>query len=199
MIQTSMILSFISTYRYLALLPLAIIEGPILALFIGFMVHLGYFSIIPAYIVMILGDFIPDSIYYFIGRFGHKDKIIKKFNNKSESLSKHLNRLENLWHKNPLKTMFICKLAFGLSVPLLITAGMVKLPYKKFVWQALIVTIFQYGVLMTVGYYLGQSYQLAIPYIKYAGIIIAGIVILFMAIYFTLQIYIKNKVIENKE
>jgi len=145
---------------------------------------------------MILGDFIPDSIYYSIGRFGHKEKILKKFS-KSKFLSKHLDNLENIWHKNSFKAMFISKLAFGLSVPFLITAGIVRLPYKKFVWQALIVTMFQYGVLMMVGYYLGQSYKLAIPYFKYTGIAIAVIAIIVVIIYFAIQIFIKNKVIKD--
>lgn len=197
MIQTSIIFSFISTYRYIAILPLAIIEGPILALFVGFLSHLGYFSIIPAYIIMILGDFIPDSIYYFIGRFGHKEKILKRFNNKSGLLSKHLDNLENIWHKNSFKAMFISKLAFGLSIPFLITAGIVRLPYRKFIWQALVITMFQYGVLMALGYYLSQSYKIVVSYVKYAGFIVAGIVIVLISIYFILQIFIKNKVIKD--
>lgn len=199
MINPSLILNFIVTYRYWALLPLAILEGPIIALLVGFMVHLGFFSILPAYIMLILGDFIPDSIYYFIGRFGNKNKIIKKYGSKSELLTRHLDHLEKIWHQNSLKTMFISKLAFGFSIPLLITAGMVHLPYKKFLWQALVVTIFQYGILMAVGYYLGQSYKLAIPYIKYAGFIFAGIIILLISGYFLFKIYIKNKIINNQQ
>jgi len=77
MFQTSIIFNFLLQYRYLALFPLACIEGPILALVVGFMVHLGYFSFIPAYFIMVLGDFVPDSVYYFIGRFGDKEKLIK--------------------------------------------------------------------------------------------------------------------------
>lgn len=191
------IINFLSTYKYVALLPIACLEGPITALFVGFMVQIGYFSLIPAYIVMVLGDFIPDSIYYFIGKLGNKEKIKKHYNEKSESLLKHLGNLENLWHKNPLKTMFICKLAFGFSIPLLITAGIVKLPYKKFIWYAFIVTIFQYGVLIMVGYFLGQSYKLAMPYIKYAGFIFAGIIILLISIYFIFQTYIKNRILKK--
>ena len=148
---------------------------------------------------MILGDFLPDSLYYYIGRFSNKEKLIAKYDTKSKLISRHLGHLEHLWHNHTLKTMFVSKLAYGLSIPLLVTAGLVHLRYRKFVWQALIVTLFQYGLLMIVGYYLGQSYERAIPYVKDIGIIIAVIAILFVVIYFLVQRYIKNKLIKEIE
>ena len=199
MSQSSSIIKFLMSYRYLALFPLACLEGPIVALAVGFLVHLGYFMFIPAYFVMILGDFVPDSLYYAIGRFGNKEKLVLKYDTKSKLISRNFGYLERVWHKHTLKTMFVSKLAYAFSIPLLVTAGLVRLPYRKFVWQALIVTLFQYGVLMTVGYLLGKSYEVAVPYVKGVAIIIAVIAIVFVAGYFMLQKYIKNKVVEEIE
>ena len=95
--------------------------------------------------------------------------------------------------------MFVSKLAYGLSIPLLVTSGLVRLSYWKFVWQALIVTMFQYGLLMVVGYYLGQSYELAIPYVKNVGIIIAVAAVVVIIMYFLFQKRMKNKVIKFEE
>ena len=184
---------------YLALFPIACLEGPIVALAVGFLVHLGYFSFIPAYLVMMLGDFGPDSLYYAIGRFGNKEKLIKRYDTKSKLISRHFDYLERVWHKHTLKTMFVSKLAYGLSIPLLVTSGLVRLSYWKFVWQALIVTMFQYGLLMVVGYYLGQSYELAIPYVKNVGIIIAVAAVVVIIMYFLFQKRMKNKVIKFEE
>ena len=199
MFQSSAILATLMKYRYIALFPLACLEGPVLALAVGFMVYLGYFSFIPAYFVMMLGDFGPDSLYYAIGRFGNKNNLTKKYDTKSKLISQHFEYLDRAWHKHTLKTMFVSKLAYGLSIPLLITSGMSQIPYRKFIWQALIATLFQYGLLMLVGFYLGQSYQLAIPYVKDVGIIIAIIAVLFVVAYFLFQKRMKNKVVKFEE
>jgi membrane protein DedA with SNARE-associated domain len=193
--QLPALLGIILKYRYVALFPLACLEGPILALLIGFLVHQGYFSFIPALFIMILGDFIPDSIYYLIGRFSNKEKLIKKYKNSSPLIFGHLLFLENMWQKHPLKTMFISKLAYGLSTPLLISSGIVKMPYKKFILQAFIVTIAQYGIIMTIGYSLSSSYLSATGYIKNIGIFIAIAIVIFIIIYTLMQKYVKKQII----
>ena len=199
MSETSSILKFIISYRYAALFPLACIEGPIVALAVGFLVHLGYLSFVPAFLVLLLGDFIPDSIYYYIGRFGNKEKLLKKYDTKSKLISRHFSYLERIWQKNTWKTMFVCKLAYGLSTPLLILAGLVRVSYFNFIYRSVVVTILNYGLLMLLGYYLGESYGKAIPYVKDVGIIIAIIAIIFTITYFLVQKYITNKVVEKIE
>ncbi len=197
--QSQIILKYLSAYGYIALVPLAMLEGPIIALVAGFMVYLGVFSFIPAYLIMLLGDFVPDSAYYAIGYYGKKDKLITKYDTKSKLISRHFGYIEKLWHGHTMKTMFVSKLAYGFSIPLLVTAGLVRLPYKKFIWQALIVTLFQYGLLMTIGYFLGQSYMSAAPYVKNIEIIIAVVAVLVIVLYFLIQRYFGKKISKIEE
>lgn len=193
------LLALLTHYKYLVIFPLACIEGPIVALVVGFMSHLGYISILPAFFVMLLGDFFPDSIYYYIGRLSNKEKLLSKYDTKTKLISRHFVYLDRVWHKHTWKTMFVCKLAYGLSTPLLILAGLVRLPYWKFIYRSLTVTVLNYGLLVLLGYYLGQSYEKAIPYVKNIGIIIAIVAIVFVFIYFLIQRYIKNKITEEVE
>ncbi|MEI6660069.1 MAG: DedA family protein [bacterium] len=197
--QAHSILEFLINYRYVALLPLAILEGPILSLAVGFLAHLGYFNFALALGVMILGDFIPDTAYYFIGYWGDKDVLIRKYDTQSKIVSKSIGHFEKFWTEHPVKTMFISKLAYGLSTFLLITAGIARMSYRKFFTQAFIVTIFQYGTLMVVGYYLGQSYESAAPYVKNTGIIVSAVAVVFLVGYFLLQKYMRNKIINMEE
>ena len=76
--DTAVFLQYIVSYKYLALFVIAVFEGPLVCLFAGFLVFSGYLSIIPTYITMVLGDFIPDIIYYFIGVYGDKKKLVEK-------------------------------------------------------------------------------------------------------------------------
>lgn len=166
----------LTKYGYFILFPLAAFEGPMVSLVVGFLIYLGYLQFFPSYAILLLGDLIPDTIYYYIGRFGSKRKFMEKYGSR-------LNLMEKLWHEHGKKTMFLSKLAYGLSVPFLITAGLVKMPFKKFISYAFPVTLFQYGVIMTIGYYLGHSYKLAERYIEYAYIVVAAGLIIFVAGY----------------
>ncbi len=199
MFQSQTILSLLFSYRYALLFPLACLEGPLVAILVGFFVHLGYLSFFPAYVLLILGDFFPDTFYYYIGRFGNKTKIIQKYSSRSTILSSNFERIEKLWHTHPMKTMFFSKLAYGLSIPLLISAGLAHMVYRKFISYALLVTIFQYGVFMILGYYFGQSYKLIASYAKTTGIIIALAGIVFIILFLLVKRYANKQIIQMEK
>ncbi|MDD5050744.1 MAG: VTT domain-containing protein [Candidatus Pacebacteria bacterium] len=185
------------TYKYAILFPLACFEGPIISLFVGFMVYAGYINFLPAYIVLLFGDIIPDSVYYFIGRYGNKSKLFAKYGSKFEFVSKNIKLIEYLWRDHGKKTMFFSKLAYGLSTPFLVSAGLVNMKWRRFISYALPVTIFQYAVFMTAGYFLGSSYFVAAKYIQDAGIIIALVILTaFIFLYRYFARYAKKKITE---
>ena len=192
------IISLILTYRYFILFPLACFEGPILALVVGFLIHLGYFSVIPAFLLMCAGDFLPDIFYYYIGHFGNQKNFLEKYGARFKIIKNNFPTIQKLWFDHSYKMMFFSKLAYGLSTPLLISAGLAKMPFRKFVYQALLVTIFQYSIILTLGYYLGYSYTYATEYIKLTGLILAIALIVFIYVYIRIQKYAKRE-IENLE
>jgi membrane protein DedA with SNARE-associated domain len=184
----------LTKYGYFILFPLAAIEGPIVSLVVGFLIYLGYFQFLPAYALLILGDLIPDTAYYYLGRFGNKEKLIEKYGARYDFISGNFKLVEKLWQKHGRKTMFLGKLAYGLSVPFLISAGLIKMPFRKFISYTFPVTLFQYGVLMTIGYALGNSYQIAEQYIQDVYVIIAAILILFVVCYIFLMKYARGQI-----
>ncbi len=186
------IISFLLKYRYAALFPLACFEGPIFSLVVGFLISLGYFSFFPAYIVLIFGDLVPDTVYYYIGRYGHKKDLLAKYSKRSKLLAQSVPHLSRLWHEQGRKTMFWSKLAYGLSTPFLISAGLVKLPVQKFWSYAIPVTLIQYALIMTIGYFLGNSYQSASHYISGLGIVVALIVVIAVVYFFVRKIVVKE-------
>lgn len=188
------LISLILTYRYAILFPLACIEGPVLALVVGFLVSAGYFNFWLAFLVMCAGDLIPDLFYYYLGRWGQSKKVLERFGSRSQFVTKHFSTIEGLWRDHGFKTMFLSKLAYGLSTPLLISSGLAKMSLKHFVGYAFPVTLFQYAVIMALGYYLGSSYSLATQYIKSAEIILAGAAIIFILIYLAIQKYARRQI-----
>lgn len=167
----------ILTYRYWVLLPIAIIEGPMLAIAVGILVKLGYLYLLPAFLIMVLGDFIPDTFYYIIGRRSHHWKFAKHFISKFDDAS----LIARMWNRYPVKTLILSKLAFALSPALLVTAGIARIRYRMFVSLSFMVTVLQYSFFIAVGYFVGYSKQF-MANASYFGIFIALIIILFYII-----------------
>ena len=69
--------SLILTYSYWIILPLSIIEGPVVILFASFLASTGLLDISVVYLLGLLGDIIGDELHYLLGRFGGRTLIQK--------------------------------------------------------------------------------------------------------------------------
>ena len=59
----------LAIYGYAAMLPLAVIEGPVVTVFAGFLAAQGLFDLAGVYAIAVLGDLIGDVMYYAVGRW----------------------------------------------------------------------------------------------------------------------------------
>ena len=155
MIPIDSIAQLVLDYRYWILLPLAVFEGPILAFMLGSLVALGYFNMFIVYTILLLGDLVPDVYYYFFGRYGEKKTLISRYAGKLGITEEHFEVVRRLWSTHPAKTMFFTKFAYGLSTPLLVSAGLIGMPLRRFLRYTIVISLIQYGVLLTLGYYFG--------------------------------------------
>ena len=178
------IVNLILFYRYWILFPLACFEGPILAFVVGALCALGYFDVLPAYGVLLLGDLVPDIAYYFIGRFGERSAFITRYSQKIRIKKEHVDVIRRFWLEHPWKTMLFSKLAYGLSTALLISAGVAGLPFKKFFASAFPITLAQYGLFLFLGYYFSNSFRVVSHSLFGVGILVAGVIIVAVAYYF---------------
>lgn len=184
----SSFLNLIILYKYLIILPLAIIEGPFLAVLLGYLIHYGYINLYVTFVLLLIADIGPDIFYYRLGRYGNKKLLESKYFSNSEKANNNLKVLEHMWHKHTKKTMFFGKLAYGISVPIIVSAGVAKLPLNKFILTSLPIGILQICIMLFVGYHLGTSYDTALQYVKYPSIVIA---ILFVSIFILYIIFSK--------
>lgn len=188
-------------YRYWILFPLACFEGPLIAFVVGTLVALGYFNVFFAYLLLVLGDVIPDTGYYLLGRYGEKGTLTRKYLSKMGVTEDHFDVVRNLWNAHTGKTMFFSKLAYGLSTPFLISAGLIGMKLKTFLRYALPVTFAQYAILLALGYFFGASYYETITQsFNGIGLIIVAVVVVAVAYYFFTK-FMRSKLltIEKKE
>ncbi len=76
--------------------------------------------------------------------------------------------------------MFISKISYGLASPLMVSAGSSGLSVWRLVAYAIPVTVFQYGVLFALGYYLGSRFKQIESIWRYLGAVAAGVLLVFV-------------------
>lgn len=172
-------LSLLLTYKYFILLPLAILEGPIITIIAGLFVKSGILNLYLVYLIVVVGDILGDSLAYAIGRFASPpilNKILKLFRISLEKKQK----VEDYFNLHKQKTIILSKVIHGFGVAGLLTAGNFKIPYKKYFLTCFLVTILQSAVFLIVGLLFGYLYVVIAKYIKLFSLtsIIVGVVVL---------------------
>ncbi len=171
------------THGYIVMFLLMFVEGPVVTAAGAFIATLGpqYFNIWAVFLLSILGNLVPDVIYYLIGFWG-REQLINKYGRYLRITPERIKELERLFHEHVGRTMAIVKLIPVLSTPGLIVAGVSRVPLKKYAWWSLIVTLPTSGFYLIIGYYFGAAYDKIIHYVDYGGYLIIAAIIIFVVI-----------------
>lgn len=166
--------------RYWIAIPLAIIEGPMVAFVVGTLSALGYFNPLVACGLFVAKDVAVDGMYYCLGRRAGTCELAATLLRRLRVSESDVGRIRRLWRVHGWKTMFVGKMAWGLSPLFLIVAGLVMMPIDTFVRYVVGVAVVQYGLLIAAGYYFGGSVgtvSSAIRTIQFAlaGALLAGL------------------------
>lgn len=153
------IIGYLIEYRYVLIIPLAIIEGPIVMVLCGFLLRFGTFDILPLYGALTLADLIGDIFWYCVGRFWGL-RFIKKFGKYFSVSEQSLEKTTSLFHKHHNKILFISKITmgFGFALVTLIAAGVSKVPFRKYLIFNVAGQLIWTGVLLSVGFAFGNIY-----------------------------------------
>jgi len=153
------IMQWVAAYGpYAVLAVAAYFEGPVTAFIAGSQIAAGILDPYITCAILVAKDLVLDTWWYAVGRFAripYFEARLARVREKSNAVDWLITRFERPWREHPVRMMWITKLAYGFSMYLLITAGLAKVPFKKFYLYTLPVTVFQFGGLMTLGYFLG--------------------------------------------
>jgi membrane protein DedA with SNARE-associated domain len=175
---------------YAVIIILACAEGPILSVISGTLIRLGFFPLIPIYLALMAGDLIGDVFWYFMGyRFGRN--FISRFGDRFGVTENKVQKISKLFHKHKNKILFINKLTmgFGFAIATLVTAGIAKIPFKQYISINAIGQLFWTGLLIILGYFVGQAYTMIADVFGVFGKI--AIVVALLAIAYALHEYKK--------
>ncbi len=158
----SAIISLLSIYRYAIITPLAVVQGPLVALVAGFVVRFGPLDFIPTYFALMAGDLIGDVIYYWLGyRYG--ERFISKYGKYVSVTDRNVAVVKKMFDKYHSKILVISKLTtgFGFAPLVLFTAGMSRVSFAKYMTINIVGQFFWTALLVGIGYYLGNFYVTA--------------------------------------
>jgi membrane-associated protein len=175
------ILRFFIKYKYQAIFPVAVLEGPIISIISGFLVSRGYLKLLPALLVVFLGDVISDSVFHFIGKGGRYMINYLKFSHVSDD---QLKRIENQFASSPWKTMILAKASYGLGTIFMIATGAARMSWKKFLEYILSLNFIRSTILIAIGFYFGKvALHLGPTYLQYYVIAVVVLIPLGYVIY----------------
>ena len=165
----------VASYRYWAIFPIAVFEAPVMSIVIGFFAATGFLNVYWAFGVVALGDFVGDTVLYVVGRW---------FRPFFERIGMHLNfsaerqrRVFAYFAKQDRRAIVISKLVHGVGFTGLITAGSIRVPFRRFILTCIVVTVAQSAVLTVVGMLSGHAYQSFAHFLGYFDIVVAVIVV----------------------
>lgn len=173
------------TYRYIILIPLAIIEGPITSVVAGFLSTSGIFNLLFVFPIMVMGDMVGDSIFYGLGRFG--SGVLHRHGHRIGATQEHLAKAREYFGNNHHKALVMSKLIHGIGLSGLIVAGSLKVPYSRYIKTCTLIAIGQSLIFLILGVFFGHAFSLIGKYLNYYA---AGISVLAL---FTIILIVFNK------
>src|SRR6266702_2601946 len=188
--QTGQIIfAFLKHYGYFAMLPLMIIEGPVVTIISAMLASLGAFSWPMVLLLSILGDMIGDILLDGAGRkwgmgFTHG---FGRYLGITEELVK---KMEKYFQMHGGKTIFAVKSTTGLCWATFAAAGIVKMDFKKFVKYSFLGGVVWSGFLVVMGYFYGFLWKEMKQYISWVGWIIFAVAAISFVV---ITIYKKNQ------
>ena len=188
-------LQWLPVGKYFLFYLVAVVEGPIVMTLGGFLLKAGYVNFWPVFLVFCAGDLTGDLFWYGIGYFwGHP--FIKKYGRFFSLSDALVVRTEAVFKKHQYRVLFVSKITmgFGFSIMTLITAGMTRVSFSRFVVINVLGQCIWTGFLLSIGYFFGSFFLQFNGAIQIVSLIAFLTVVLFVL--HGLQRYLRHKNIE---
>ncbi|MFA6585970.1 MAG: DedA family protein [Candidatus Paceibacterota bacterium] len=174
-----------------------VIEGPILMVAAGILIHNKFFDLVPAFIVIITGDLLGDIIWYYIGYF-FAEPFLRNYGKFFKITPEIFERAKKVFNQHHEKILFISKITIGLGMSLatLMAAGATHTSLKKYLMLNFLGEVILVSVLLSIGYFFGQLYNSIDNTLK-IYFVIGTFTVIGLLIYYFIK-YARNILIEKE-
>ncbi len=186
-------LAFADSIKYVLVFLGALIEGPIVMIASGFLLHRNAFSFAPLFIALIAGDLAGDIGWYYIGYF-FAEPVIRKHGHLLGISFENFEKAKALFRRHHERLLIVSKITmgFGMALATLMAAGASHVRFRAYILiNALCEPIFA-GILLLFGYSFGRLYGYVANGFKIAFMAVSAALIL--VVLYAFSKYVKNRV-----
>lgn len=182
MISVADLLIFLEHSKYALLAMGSFAEGSAVMMTGGLLSRIGVVTFLPAFGALFLGDVLSDIMWYVLGRFGARS-FLMRWGHFVNLTSPIIAKVEDHFHHYHTKILVFSKLTMGLglAVPILIGAGMTRIPFGRYITINVLGGIIWISFLMGIGYYFGNVLAY-IPQDLEVGLAIAVPILFFVGV-----------------
>jgi len=152
----------------------------------GFTVAQGKLSFVPAVLAGVIGTILGAFPWYYLGAVFDEQRLsdlADKYGKWLTISSKDIEKANKWFQTHGGKAVLLCRLVPGVRTIISLPAGMNKMPLIPFVIYSTIGTTIWILILTSLGYFLGDKYELVDQYLAPVSKIALLIIVLFVAIY----------------
>lgn len=179
--------------KYIVLFVGTIIEGPVIMVASGFLIHNGFLDLFPSFIAITLGDLVGDVIWYGVGYY-IAGPILSRHGRFMSITPELFEKAKELFHKYHTRILIISKITmgFGMALAILMAAGATRVSFKKYMFLNIVGEIAFVAWMLAIGYFFGHLY-VSIPASLKVFFIIFWVVVIALGIN-KFSKYMKNKI-----
>src|SRR3989338_4997127 len=147
----------IAEYTYFIMAPAIFIFGPLVSLAAGVLLRLDAVSLVPTVLALATGELGADILWYWVGR-NYGDSFIKRFGRYVGITPASVAFAKELFGKHHDLIIFSSKLTAGLGFSMLIlfTAGLSKVPFRRYMMLNIAGQFLWTTALLSLGYFIGH-------------------------------------------
>ena len=161
-------LHFLITNAYPVMVPLSLVEGPIIALAGGAGAAAGLLNAWWVYAIVMGGALFQDTVYYGLGLKAAKSKKIHALARHARLVGETLGSLDDAWRDEMFLTLVVSKFAYGLYAPVIVSAGMAKAPFWRFLGESLALSALVLAAWLGAGYAIARAFGSVGPQASWA-------------------------------
>lgn len=176
------VVAWVINHGYLIIFLIMCVEGPMITAASGFASALGYFNPWIILILAILGDLVPDTIYYYLGYFS-RFTFIEKIGYRLGLTKIRIVKMESGLKDHFGKTMVAMKLTPFITTFGFILVGYLRQSFIRFMKYCAGVTVPKAILFLTIGYFFGHLYNIN-QYLRDIRLLMPAAAVVFLGLYF---------------
>jgi len=191
---------YFSIYAYVALAFGVAVEGKAVAFIAGILAHHGQFSVGMVVIASIIGTFIANQLFFYVGRWlkHRKNNFLEGDPTKHRHWKKlcrkdRMDKIEAIFNRSPFAIILIFRFIPGFRIMAPIVIGMLKFGKLKYLIYDIVCVMMSSTFIVVLGFYFGGLVERVCGRLEEHGFLIAIIVALIAIISTLFRRYRRRK------